>query len=258
MIGAWLVTSVNEWAVGQERVLVLTSVAIHRLRFDRERMAVVALTRMPLRCCARAGRRQPAVVQFAPPGRGLGAGYTDREDGRRSVGEWGQRLQTAVGALAACGDVGEKPPARRTPSACTRRWRRRCGTAAQPPPDRRARAAARVRAHACGGGEQPAAAQKRAASPTKAAEPAGRARRRMLDLPRAAGDAAVRRADGNGLRACNAHFYHEACAAQLAKLAHAAVPLCRANYDAIRRVPQLSEEEAEEPRLATLIMSMHV
>ena len=29
MIGAWLVTSVNEWAVGQERVLVLTSVAIH-------------------------------------------------------------------------------------------------------------------------------------------------------------------------------------------------------------------------------------
>ena len=35
-------------------------------------------------------------------------------------------------------------------------------------------------------------------------------------------------------------------------------PLCRASYDAIRRVPLLSEEEADEPRLATLIMSMHV
>ena len=63
----------------------------------------------------------------------------------------------------------------------------------------------------------------------------------------------------NGLRACNAHFYHEACAAQLARSSHMRqCPLCRANYDAIRRVPLLSEEEAGEPRLATLIMSMHV
>ena len=79
-------TSVNEWAVGQARVLVLTSVAIHRLRFDRERMAVVALTRMPLRCVRRVlVDANPRSFNLLHPGEASVRVYTDREDGRRSA-----------------------------------------------------------------------------------------------------------------------------------------------------------------------------
>ena len=263
LIGAWLVTSVNEWAVGQERVLVLTSVAIHRLRFDRERMAVVALTRMPLRCVRRVlVDANPRSFNLLHPGEASVRVYTDREDGRRSVGEWGQRLQTAVGALAACGDVGEKPPAQR-------RHAERLYTPMAPPlwdgsPNHRrigelARQLACALTLAVEANSLPPP-RKRAASPAKAAElppgvPVGECS--ICLEPLAKQQCAVLMA--NGLRACNAHFFHEACAAQLARSSHMRqCPLCRANYDAIRRVPLLSEEEADEPRLATLIMSMHV
>ena len=83
-------------------------------------MAVVALTRIAaLRCVRRVlVDANPRSFNLLHPGEASVRVYTDREDGRRSVGEWGQRLQTAVGALAACGDVGEKPPAKDgTPSA---------------------------------------------------------------------------------------------------------------------------------------------
>ena len=63
----------------------------------------------------------------------------------------------------------------------------------------------------------------------------------------------------NGLRASQRHFYHEACAAQLARSSHWAVLLVHAQ---LRCDPtdsdHLLEEEAEESRLATLIKSMHV
>ena len=74
--------------------------------------SVVALTRMPLRCVRRVlVDANPRSFNLLHPGEASVRVYTDREDGRRSVGEWSQRLQHAVGALAACGDVGEKPPA---------------------------------------------------------------------------------------------------------------------------------------------------
>ena len=101
VLHAWLVTSVNEWALPQERVLVLTSSGLHRLRFDRESTSVLKHSRMPLRSIIYVGHEAGATIvhkNSALPRADAVKVYSDAVDGRRSLKQLGWLLKDHVDA----------------------------------------------------------------------------------------------------------------------------------------------------------------
>ena len=116
VLHAWLVTSVNEWALPQERVLVLTSGGLHRLRFDRETTSVLKHSRMPLASIIYVGHEAGASIaqkNAALPRADAVKVYSDAADGRRSLKQLGWLLKDHVDASLCASEGPLRRPASR-------------------------------------------------------------------------------------------------------------------------------------------------